>query len=406
MVTGICITKTTTFGTIFIILLSLTLTGCLTDEDGDEDGSSYLGEIILKRTMSIETSRPIDYTYNLSLPEDKIINDITVQNVVSIDTTPAHAVDDTGSQPQMRWEGHLDGGNSLDIEIKYHIKTNEIIWDIDRDTSGTISDIPTIIHNGYDKNLFLRDAWPVKDYNDDPGVDSDSDGITDEQDVDDDNDGKVDKYRIEPSNPEIQDLLDDILIWAGISNSGLTSDLNVWNVADAIYRYLRTSENKIEYPTSAESQSDYYTYGGLPKWATACFDDKRGDCDDQSILFISLCRAAGIPAWMESGFLYNGLRGDIDGHGWANILVPLKNSGFKTPEVDVAGSQFFARNAGRFTEWIDDCIPGKFGTGTDQHSWLPGSLEEHYISWRYTYTGSPPSIQTSEKIELVKCEVK
>ena len=355
--------------------------------------------------MSVETTAAMDYTLHLPLPEDKIINDITAQKVVSITSTPEHTVDNSRSQPQMLWEGPLDGGSDQDFEIEYHIKTNEIVCDISHETSGTIGDIPIVIHNGKDKNLFLRDAWPVQDYHDDPGVDSDSDGIDDERDVDDDNDGVVDKYRIEPSNPEIQDLLDEILNWAGVSGSGPSSDLNVWRVTDAIYRYLRSS-NGVKYPTSAESQSDFLTYGGLPKWATACYNDGRGDCDDQSILFISLCRAAGIPAWMEFGFLYNDMSGEFGGHGWANVFVPMENGDYETPEVDVAGSQFFTRNMGKFTEWIDDCEPGYFGTGTEEYTWNPGSLEQHYMIWYYSYSGAAPSIQTSEEIELVKYEVK
>jgi hypothetical protein len=301
----------------------------------------------------------------------------------------------------MLWEEHMDGGSDQDFEIEYHIKTNEIVWEIGVDTSGKVGDIPIVIHDGNDKNLFLRDAWPVQDYNDDPGVDSDGDGILDERDVDDDNDGIIDKYRIEPGNSEIQDLLEEILNWAGISNSGPSSDINVWRVTDAIYRYLR-SPHGVKYSSSAESQSDFLTYGGLPKWATACYNDARGDCDDQSILFISLCRAAGIPAWMEFGYLYNSQMEEFGGHGWANVFVPMEDGDYETPEVDMAGSQFFTRNMGKFTEWIDDCTPGYFGTGTEQYTWNPGSLEEHYMIWYYSYSGATPSIQTSEQIEVIK----
>ena len=408
MVTAIYINKLITVGLIFVIMLNLVFAGCVTEDDKDEngeDGESFQAEIILKRTFSLDTTAAIDYTLHLPLPEDKIIDDVTVQKVVSVESDPKYTVDNSRSQPHMLWEDHLDGGKSQDFQIEYHIKTNEMVWDISHETSGTVGDIPIVIHDGNDKNQFLTDAWPVEDYNDDPGIDSDGDGIDDERDVDDNNDGVVDKYRIEPSNPEIQDLLDVILNWAGVSDSGPSSDLNVWRVTDAIYRYLRSSEG-VTYSTSAQAQSDYLTYGSLPKWATACYNDGHGDCDDQSILFISLCRAAGVPAWMEFGFLYNNQKEEFGGHGWASVFVPMANGDSKTPEVDVAGSQFFTRNMGKFSEWTDDCKPGQFGTGSEQYTWQSGSLEEHYMIWFYTYSGATPSISTSEDIELVKFEVE
>jgi hypothetical protein len=239
--TGIEINKIITFGFILIIISNLAFAGCVTDDDkndDNDDGSTFQAEIILKRTISLETTEPIDYTLRLPLPEDKIINEITTQKVVSITSTPEHTLDNSRSQPQMLWEEHMDGGSDQDFEIEYHIKTNEIVWEIGVDTSGKVGDIPIVIHNGYDKNLFLRDAWPVQDYHDDPGVDSDSDGIDDECDVDDDNDGIIDKYRIEPNNPEIQDLLDEILNWAGISDSGPSSDINVSIVISVLHMEL------------------------------------------------------------------------------------------------------------------------------------------------------------------------
>jgi hypothetical protein len=357
-------------------------------------------EFILERRLSIETDQPIDYSLYIPKPGDVEIDDIMVQEVVSIETTPRFTQGTGDFSDRMVWQGSLGPGGTEEIVITYNIKTKSIEWDnIGYKTSGKVSDIPNRIQNGYDKNLFLRDAWPVRDYNDDPNVDSDNDGIMDERDVDDDNDGKIDKYRIEPSNPEIQDLLNDILSWADISNSGPSSDLNVWQVTDAIYRYLRTSENKVNYPTEEEAYYDNINYGGNPKWATGCFDDRRGDCDDQSILYISLCRAAGIPAWLQIGALYNFWTSEWEGHGWANIYVPLDDSEYNTPMVDVVNNLYKKRDPNRFSEWIDDGIPGRFGTGQYQYEWEPSTLEQHYIAWSYTYSGSPPSISTGEEFK-------
>jgi hypothetical protein len=105
---------------------------------------------------------------------------------------------------------------------------------------------------------------------------------------------------------------------------------------------------------------------------------------------------------MEFGYLYNSQMEEFGGHGWANVFVPMEDGDYETPEVDMAGSQFFTRNMGKFTEWIDDCTPGYFGTGTEQYTWNPGSLEQHYMIWYYSYSGATPSIQTSEQIEVIK----
>ena len=135
--------------------------------------------------------------------------------------------------------------------------------------------------------------------------------------------------------------------------------------------------------------------------ATGCFEDKRGDCDDQSILFMSLCRAAGIPAWLKFGFMRSSFTDKWSGHSSANFYAPLKEGSYETPMVDLAGSQFLTRQADRFTEWTDVCVPGQFGTGLEQYEWQPGSLEQHYIVWQYSYSGSTPKIQISEEINLI-----
>jgi hypothetical protein len=359
-------------------------------------------EFILERSFTIETDEPIDYTLYIPKPEDVEIDNIMVQEVVSLETTPRFTPGTGDFEDRMIWQDHLNPGGSDKIVITYNIKTKSIEWDnIGYKTSGKISDIPNRIQEGYDKNLFLRDAWPVEDYNDEPGIDSDNDGIEDEKDVDDDNDGKVDKYRIEPSNPDIQALLDEILDWAGISKSGPSPDLNVWYVTNAIFNYLRYSDNKVRYPTEEEAYYDNLAYDHKPKWATGCYEDRRGDCDDQSILYISLCRAAGIPGWLQIGALYNFWTEEWEGHGWANIYVPLDDGGYNTPMVDVVNDLYLVRDPHRFSEWIDDGVPGRFGTGDDQYTWEPSTLENHYMAWKYTYSGSQPSIQTSEDFNSV-----
>jgi transglutaminase-like putative cysteine protease len=60
-------------------------------------------------------------------------------------------------------------------------------------------------------------------------------------------------------------------------------------------------------------------YCTLPSFSEACFDRRRGDCGVQSTLFITMCRAAGIPARWQSG--YETKPNQWDMHDWAEFYV-------------------------------------------------------------------------------------
>ena len=47
-----------------------------------------------------------------------------------------------------------------------------------------------------------------------------------------------------------------------------------------------------------------------------------GDCDDQAMLFCSLARASGVPAWLQLGALYDKGQDEWFGHGWVQAYVP------------------------------------------------------------------------------------
>ena len=62
----------------------------------------------------------------------------------------------------------------------------------------------------------------------------------------------------------------------------------------------------------------------LPQPANLTYELRSGDCDDLSYLYISLCRAVGIPARLIRGFL---IKEDINGsvnvfpHAWTEVFV-------------------------------------------------------------------------------------
>ncbi len=361
-------------------------------------------EFTVQREMIIESDDYIDYTLYLPIPQNLKIDGKEAQTLKDYVHQPKYSEIQGG---QWIWHEELENGGRGSITIIYYFYTAKISWDISIRKSGTIDDIDTIAQNF--KQRYLGNAWPVANYQDNEGADTDLDGIPDTRDVDDNGDLRPEKYRIEPSNPTIQSLLEEILVDEGLISYGEgiqnIGHLNVYEVVKAIYDRI---DDKCSYPTIDEQYQDAAIYGGYPKWATGTWNDKRGDCDDQSILFISLCRAAGIPAMLEIGALYDIQMRHWEGHGWANVLIPYsddyrleKDYDYVTPMVDIVNDIFLFRDPNRFSEWVDDGVKGKFNeTGI----WQPSHLEDRYLAWEYYYEGS--SVDTSETYTTLEFDPK
>ncbi|MDB5298136.1 MAG: Transglutaminase-like superfamily protein [Phycisphaerales bacterium] len=60
-------------------------------------------------------------------------------------------------------------------------------------------------------------------------------------------------------------------------------------------------------------------YSVLPSFSEACLGRRRGDCGIKGTLFITMCRAAGVPARWQSG--WETKPGDWDMHDWAEFYV-------------------------------------------------------------------------------------
>jgi hypothetical protein len=60
-------------------------------------------------------------------------------------------------------------------------------------------------------------------------------------------------------------------------------------------------------------------YSTLRNISAYCLDKKYGDCGQEAILFITLCRIAGVPARWQSGFLT--FPGQEGMHDWAEIFI-------------------------------------------------------------------------------------
>jgi hypothetical protein len=67
----------------------------------------------------------------------------------------------------------------------------------------------------------------------------------------------------------------------------------------------------------------------------------------------SFCRAVGVPAWLEIGYLYDPIENSWGGHGWFNVVIPLKNGGTVVAPIDPVNHEFLFRDPYRITDWID-----------------------------------------------------
>ncbi len=96
---------------------------------------------------------------------------------------------------------------------------------------------------------------------------------------------------------------------------------------------LGTVANLLDYVTQNTTYCNFET----PRYPLDTLSDNLGDCDDQSILLISMARSLGIPAYLKVGIIihpnivdsstsWDGhLENDADGigwHGWVMIYIP------------------------------------------------------------------------------------
>ena len=87
------------------------------------------------------------------------------------------------------------------------------------------------------------------------------------------------------------------------------SETNPYLKGKKIYNWIADS---IQYSYARE-------YSTLRNISAYCLDKRYGDCGQQGLLFITLCRIAGIPTRWQSGFMV--YPGDEGMHDWAEIYI-------------------------------------------------------------------------------------
>lgn len=278
-------------------------------------------EFEVKRILTVSADTTISqYTVKASTPQE-IPPDGSLQHIVQFTKDPqeTYRFPNRGNNEVLIWQKNNFQGSDK-ITLYYHVKATTYDWDLDAKSSGSIADIDPAYVTRY-----TADEWPVVDDYGAP-VDFDGDGIQD--------------TRYNPSNSRIQQL--------ALEAKG--DKENVYEIVSAIYEYI---VDNFAYPTQAQMNEDNPKNWNLPKCPLATIRDGRGDCDDQSFLFCSMCRAVGIPAWLELGALYDSMKGAWTGHGWANVYIPLNAGGEAICTVDCVNQEFLFRDCYRYTDWED-----------------------------------------------------
>ncbi len=269
----------------------------------------------VERTITVTPYPPgsaMTYTVDIPTPED-IPNstDPWLQDVKSVVSNPDLTEEKFPNYNWMVWEGNNER-TQRSFSIIYSIRTESAVWNVDSSESGTIYDIPKWLADKYGNKT--REEWVIL-----------------------------------PAHADIQALSDQLT----------AGKINVYDKLWAIFDHL--NEN-FEYITAR---------GGAPKYCNETLRLESGDCDDQSVLFISLARAAGIPSWLEFGALYNQRQETWGGHAWVRAYIPYYTGGGHVFNIDVVNDHFLFRDALRFSEWESD--------GNGSH------LKDYYYSYGYFF---------------------
>jgi len=110
-----------------------------------------------------------------------------------------------------------------------------------------------------------------------------------------------------------------------LANSLKGNEIRALSIVKEFVRWIADDTN-VEYD-SAE----------VPRYPNETYNEHKGDCDDQAILLITLCRIIGIPAYLQVGCIFQfgryesqeywgghvtSVSKQIAWHGWAMVYVP------------------------------------------------------------------------------------
>jgi transglutaminase-like putative cysteine protease len=327
----------------------------------------------IERDMVIETSDDTavtSFTLTIEKPLELIDeNENKVQEMQELTTVVPEDKEITENVGHViSWEGVVPHGDKVEIKVFYTIKSAHIIWDISVDDSGDLKDIPGELQNKYTQN-----DWLITDRGtEEPVPNPYNTSVGNEF------------YRIHPTDPDITALAERLM----------GTETNVIKIVKTFYDYLDEGNSDdmfsrsegCAYPDQFQMDQSRQTWSGMPKPARATLEDWVGDCDDQSFLLLSLCRAVGIPARVEAGGLWDSMAGAWGGHGWAQVYIPVNDGEDAWVTIDVVNNLFLDRDPFRFADYQ--------GTGK------PGMLENYYTSWIYSTDGGSNVFISEQYMDL------
>lgn len=275
----------------------------------------------LERTLEVDANGGtiLNLTLDVPRPFDISENGYDLQEVQHVTYAPTYSSSENRyGVPWTMWdEGMIEGQDTYSVSIRYDMKVSTHIWNFASQDIGNVSDIPVSLEEAY-----LHDEW-----------------------------------KIISSASSIQSR----------SESIVGDEKNVYVIIESIYEWVT---HNIHYPT-VSGDSD-------PQTSVETLQSRVGDCDDQAILFSALARAAGVPAWVQLGAMYNEIEDQWGGHGWVQAYLPLKSGGGANVTIDTVNGDFLVWKPNRFADFTDD--------GNGDH------LRDYYYTFYCTYEpGSYPS---------------
>jgi transglutaminase-like putative cysteine protease len=188
---------------------------------------------------------------------------------------------------------------------------------------------------------------------------------------------------IDPYNSEIQAVAERVKAETGSDDA--------WTVAKAMFIWLKNNTSYYHGP-----ESDTYT-----KSAIEVLHSGNGDCDELSFLYISLCRAAGIPARFVEGYMVEKNPDLYIGHVWAEFY-----DGEWVP-VEVASSENLTFENGVLrgeTGNITHILDTRFGIDLPDHvrTFVDDGTSQSIIAsnGKYLYYDTMPTFSPSVYYDL------
>lgn len=263
--------KKITFLGLILVLLTLALSGCLDFFTEGDDSTTYVSHpTAVRYTISygytVECSGSGEYTlkYSCDLPEllDGVIYPVTALNNEYTEKTLATF------NTVYSWEIKSTISTEYTLGITATVEAESyLVSDLNGADALTIQEINIQYSN-------FVDQYTQPQSNDTTTF-------------------------IDPDDSNIQTIAYGVLNGAGTNNAFL--------VAKELFKWLKQQTTYQIHTVNNEVQPASFT-----------LQCKTGDCDDLSFLYISLCRAVGIPARFIRGFL---IEDDAIPHAWAEVFV-------------------------------------------------------------------------------------